>query len=123
MITQNYNERTNILEVHYIGKITLDVFEKYGISIMNNNELPRKLKILTDAREAKYNYSDIDLKKINKQMKIHLKDYTHVKNALIYSSPVETAISMLSQKEIKQEKYHQKIFYQKKEAIKWLLES
>lgn len=120
MITCNYNNIKNILEVTYSGQISMSDINKHGEKIMNNKNLPRNLLILTNASVACYDYKNINYFSMMKNMKKHLEPYIFVKNAILHSKPVETAISMVIENKIKISNYKQKIFYTEKAALKWL---
>jgi len=53
-------------------------------------------------------------------MKTHLAPYIFVKNAILHSKPVETAVSMVIEYKIKIANYKQKIFYTEEATINWL---
>ncbi|MBC7197321.1 MAG: hypothetical protein H5U39_08725 [Deferribacterales bacterium] len=63
MITHSFNETLQILEVKYEGCITLEDLMEFGNWVATNKELPRELKILTDASESEYKLVHKDFKK------------------------------------------------------------
>jgi len=120
MISSKFNTETKILEVVYSGLISSEDLNIHGNNIMNNNKLPRNLNILTDARNAEYDYKKINYFSMMKNMKKHLDPFIFVKNAILHSKPVETAISMILKDKIIINNYKQKIFYTEEAATAWL---
>lgn len=120
MISCKFNPELEILEVVYSGIITFEDLNVHGTKIMNNKEIPRKLNILTDARNAIYDYNNINNLLMMEHMKKHLEPYVFVKNAILHLKPIETAISMIVENEILINNYKQKIFYTEEAALNWL---
>ena len=120
MINCRFNTKTNFLEVVYSGLISTEDLNLHGNKIMNNIILPRKLNILTDARNAEYDYKNINFSSMMKKMKKHLEPFLLVKNAILHFKPIETAISMIIENKIIIKNYQQKVFYTEEAAINWL---
>jgi hypothetical protein len=121
MISYEFNEELEILEVFYTGDISLlDVLE-YGEMIKKDFSLPRDLKILTDATRANYTINPGEISHLHQVMKEQIKPYHSVKTAVIQEKPLETAISMLVDSQGPIQAYQHQVFSSRKAAIKWLL--
>ena len=121
MINWEYNTDTQILEVYYIGNIIQEEYDNYIFFLKNSKELPRNLKILTDASNAIYSYKMINFNQVLNEIRILLRSYKCVKNAFLHAKPNETAISMIMENRLKIDNYQQKIFSTNKAALDWLL--
>jgi len=89
----------------------------------NDNSLPRKLRIIEDARSAEVNFSPIDASELSEHMhKVALK-YDYIKHAVIHSNPRNTAMAMLVQKNKKDQNYFLEVFSTFEGAIHWLKNS
>ena len=123
MISRDFNLRDNILEVTYLGEITIKQFIEYGNAIMKDKKLPRNLKILTDARNTTFDISYFKKEnqlKLKEGMEKYLKHFTFISVALIHSTPKETAISEIFKDNFKFDNYTQKVFSTKEAALNWL---
>lgn len=121
MITSTYNEKLNILEVIYKGKVSIEDLIEFGENFSKNKTLPRNIKMLTDARNAEYTF---DLDKIYvmlEKLKEHMKNYEMVIAAFIQSKPNETALSQIVEDENRAPNYIHKIFNTRQSALDWLL--
>ena len=121
MITFDYNNDLQILEVQYIGEIHLKDMMDYGEMIRNSEVLPRNLKILTDATKAEYKFTVAELKIVLQAMEEQIKPYNSVKTAVIQQKPRETAISFLVDGNEPIQNYQHKVFSTRKAALHWLL--
>lgn len=121
MIGMAYNENLHIVEVIYKGVIELEDIFEFGTNIEQNPYLPRKLRMLTDATQAKYNFSVDKIPLLAKNLEEHTKDFEWIKAAFIQSRPNETAISMILENENKSSHYIHRIFYTRESALEWLL--
>lgn len=120
MVVSEFNPLTGILEAKFEGSVYLKEILDYIISTKNNKELPRDLKIITDASQASYNFSYKELQNIVIENKKSLKQYNSITDAIVVTDPNTTAISMLYQELEKTKKYKFKIFSTKEAALDWL---
>jgi hypothetical protein len=117
-----FNNEFLILEVEFIGEIHFtDLFE-YGEMIRQDKDLPRDLKILTDATHAIYKLSPEEIALMLYDLKKQIKPYHSVKTAVIQDKPFETAISMLVDVDLNIPDYMHKVFSTREAAMDWLLE-
>ncbi|MFN8257538.1 MAG: STAS/SEC14 domain-containing protein [Bacteroidales bacterium] len=121
MINIKFNKELKILEVEFTGDISLKELIDYGEKIRISNDLPRELKILTDARESVYKISHNDLRVVVMELKKQIKPYKSVKTAVIQTKPVETALSMLVNWEGQIDGYEHQVFATRHAALNWLL--
>lgn len=120
MVKTDFNQRTGILQSRYEGEVSLKEIIDYIDATRDNNSYPRKLKILTDATGADFNFSPDDLGKIVKANNISISRYDYIIDAIILSGPKATALSMLYQEFSKTNKYKFNIFSTRKAASEWL---
>ena len=121
MISFEFNNDLDILEVNYEGNISFDEMMDYGEKITENKLLPRELKTLTDVTRAKYEIRVKDVPKIIESLKKTLKKYTFIKAAFIQTKSRETALSILLGNDNDIPNYHHSVFGSKEAALEWLL--
>jgi len=121
MIRHLFNNELQILEVTYQGQINAEDILKFSSFISTNKELPRKLKILTDATDAHYNFSHSTADELISYLKQNLKNYHSIMDAFIHSKPKETAYSQLLEIEKNYDNYAHKVFATKEAALHWLM--
>jgi len=117
-----YNKDLIILEVDFIGEIYFTDLYEYGEKIREDMELPRDLKILTNATQAIYKLSPEEITLMLNDLKEQIKPYHSVKTAVVQDKPFETAISMLVEVDLSIPDYMHKVFSTRKAAMEWLLE-
>lgn len=72
MISYQFNNNLQILEVEYSGEVDLNQLIEYGEKIKNDGSLPRNLLILTDATKANYRFEISDTSIILDTLKSNL---------------------------------------------------
>lgn len=122
MIRTEFVEKHGILEAHYIDNIYLKDVVDYIDATRENKEYPRRLKILSDARETEFLFNEEDLFKIIEANEKSLEKYDEIIDAIVVEEPKIAALTMLYQILGKNPKYHFHIFSTKETAYKWLLE-
>ena len=120
MIKYSFNKDIQVLEVIYHGEIRVEDIISHAQFVSENKELPRKLNILTDSRNAQYSFSLNEGKKLIKLLKQSLRNYEFIKDAFLHSSPRETAFSTLLEIEQQYTNYAHKIFSTREAALEWL---
>lgn len=120
MVNVEFNYKSGILETTFKGEIYLKEIIDYIISTKENKSYPRILKIITDSRNANFNFTINDLEAIISENNKSLEKYDFIIDAIIVDNPKETAISMLYQEIGKNVKYKFDVFNSKEAAIKWL---
>lgn len=121
MITSEFNKESGILEVHYSGNISVSDLIEFGNTVYADQNLPRKLLILTDVKKANYLFRVEDFEEIINNLKKHLSVFDYIKVALVQSKPKETAFSMLLSEKNPLNNYIRKVFSTRDAAISWLL--
>jgi hypothetical protein len=122
MIKSYYNKELDFLDVTYYGIIEVEDIISHGREIRQISSSQKRLKILTDARDATYKFSPNEIKKIKDELKENLKSFSFIKNAFIYNSPNETAYSVFLEHEYVPDNYLHAVFSTRENALKWLLE-
>ncbi len=122
MIRSEFNHKTGMLEASIVGEITITEMTEYLLSLGQNNSLPKRLKIFTDATKAWYekNTNPEDIIKLSEAnaTAIAQRDFTF--SAFVLSSAMETAMAQLYKESSQAINYKFKIFSTKESAIKWL---
>ena len=91
----DYNSFDSILNVKLPASLRItDVLDYYG-TLKNSDHYPRDLKIIIDAEYTEFMFIPHDLDKIKEAVENTLESYTTIKEALVTSKPVSTAIAML----------------------------
>lgn len=110
MITYKFNKELQILEVCYEGNIGLDEIIEFGDIVYTDPDLPRDLKILTDATTVRYILNHSELKDLLNVLAEHVKAYQSIKAAFIQSQPRETVYSYIVEMEAKLPNYYHAVF-------------
>ena len=118
MIKHTYNKDIQVLEVIYEGHINSDEIISHTKYIATNKELPRNLKIITDARNAIYDFDDDTVSQLKSFLKVSTKNYITIKDAFLHKKPRETAYSLLMESETGFDNYFHKVFLYKRSRIK-----
>lgn len=121
MITHNFNNALQILEVYYTGAIDRIELLNFGKWVANNNALPRELKILTDASNAEYKITRADFDELMIALEYNCQFFKCIKAAYIQKKPTETALSTLTSYESNIPNYFHAVFYTNEAAVAWLL--
>ncbi len=120
MVTAKLNQYSKILEATFEGDIILSEITNYIIATKENVYYPRKLRILTDSRNANFNFTIEDLEIIVKENYKSPKKYEMIIDAIIIDDPNNTVLSMLYLEFVKTNKYKFEIFATKSAALDWL---
>lgn len=120
MISTNFNPSNNILEVKYIGKVSLQEIVDYISVTKTTSEYPRTLKILTDATKANMLFSPDDVQTIVDANNESLQNYDYIIDAIIVTNPNETALSLFFKLLSENKKYKFKVFSDTQAATIWL---
>lgn len=122
MIHTYYNKNTGILETQFEGKIGIGEMFDYIVSVRENESLPQKLKIYSNASNAKFegNVNRKDLVRFLDENKTTLDQKDFIYDAFVVSSAFEMALGMLYRELNKIKNYKFEVFSTKEAAIKWL---
>ncbi len=120
MIEHQFNEDLQILEVTYQDEVDFcDIIDFYNY-ISENKELPRNLKVLTDARKATYVFNFKKAAQVITTLKKSLQKYESLTYAFIHSKPKETAYSQLLAADKVHKNHFHRIFASREKALEWL---
>ncbi|RLD66422.1 MAG: hypothetical protein DRI95_06780 [Bacteroidetes bacterium] len=120
MIIVKFDSKKGTLHSKFEGKVTLKEIVDYIVATKENKSYPRVLKILTNATHADMVFSPEDLAIIVEENYKSLEKYEYIIDAIVISSPKETAFSVLYQELAKTKKYLFQVFSTDKAAIEWL---
>lgn len=120
MIAINFNAENNILVNTLSGPIDIsDVLNMYH-QIEHHGSLPANLKIIIDSQKARYSFTEKDLQKIANAIKHLLTKFNSIQEAIIQSTPYETAMAVLYEQMVQIENFRFKVFSSYEAAIQWL---
>jgi hypothetical protein len=95
----------------------LDDIEKVG----DDSNLPKQLKIITDARNAIFEFMPEDIDALANSVEKYMGKFVHIKEALIQSDPFVTALTVLYQLKLsKLENFEYQIFSTIEAATDWI---
>jgi len=120
MISLQENKNNGILYGISEGKITVQEMLGAIDYCLNNDELPRNLLILEDARLAHPEFSPEDLSRIAEKQKLLFPMYQSVRHAVIHDTPENTALAMVFEQKFISPVYKLKVFSTEEGALIWL---
>jgi len=122
MITKKFNSETGILESKFEGEITIKQVTDYILSLSEDKNLPKKLKIFSDATKGTFseNITPNDLKEIVEANYKSLAARECIYDAFIINSSIEMALGQLYMEFSKSDNYYFNLFSTKEAAVKWL---
>lgn len=118
MITHSFDN--NIYKVIYSGIVSFEEIIKFLNDFSLNKNLPKKLSLLHDLRDAKLKIAPNEIKKISQAAEESTQTYTSVKTALLVNDPKITAYSTLFSNHSVEKRTERKIFSTIEAALKWL---
>lgn len=122
MTSLRLNPDEGILETKSAPTISLEDMLAGIDFLATNPELPRRLKILEDARGSKVDFSVDQIEIIGSKLLELIPLYDNIRHAVIHDSPINTVYAMLLGRKYKHEKHQLEIFATREAAIKWLHE-
>jgi len=117
----DFSSFDSILDVKMPANLKISDVLDYYKTIKKSDQYPQDLKILIDAEYTEFMFIPHDLDEIKEAVEDTLESYTTIKEALVTSKPVSTAIAMLFG-EIEINNYEFRAFYTQYAARKWLKE-
>jgi len=117
----DFSSFDSILDVKMPANLKISDVLDYYKTIKKSDQYPQDLKILIDAEYTEFMFIPHDLDEIKEAVEDTLESYTTIKEALVTSKPVSTAIAMLFG-EIEINNYEFRAFYTQSAARKWLKE-
>jgi len=120
MVEYKFNINTNTLEANYIGNVTANEIIDYIRATKNNTQYPRSLKIISNTKNATFNFSIEELDLIVAENYKSLEKYNEIIDAIIVDDPKKTVLTVLYKQFFKTKKYKFEIFATKDAALNWL---
>ena len=120
MIEYKYDESEETLFITVSGTFGINQMFKAIDSFADENSLPRKLRILEDARYSNVTLTEEELQLIIERLKSHLYKFNFIRHAVIHLDPVNTAFAMLVSDRLSSRNYVLKVFSTKEYALHWL---
>jgi hypothetical protein len=120
-IKSGFDTNEGILYTKPVGDITID-YMLNGIEMLSaNKELPKDLKILENALEAKATFQSKDISMLAEKLDIALENFNSIRHAVVHKNHLNTAFAILIGNKIKNHKYTLKVFSSVEAANAWLL--
>ena len=120
MIQAEFNEDKQILETTLTGVTTIKEIKDYYASLPAMKNLPKRLKVLIDSKNARYQFTDTDLKLISDSVLPLFNHFEVIIEAIIESSPYETALAFMYEKRTEMKNFRFRVFSSKDTACIWL---
>jgi hypothetical protein len=120
MIEYKFNEIDETLYITVSGTFGINHMFKEIDSFANDNSLPRKLKILEDARNLNVTFTEDEIQLLIERLKSHLFKFDSIRHALVHLDPVNTAFAMLVSERLSGNNYLLKVFSDEEYALHWL---
>jgi hypothetical protein len=118
MITHSFDKE--IYKVIYSGIVSFDEIIKFLHEFSRIENLPKKLSLLHDLRDADLKIAPNEIKKMSQAAEESTKKYTSVKTAFLVNDPRVTAYSTLFSNHSVEKRTQRKTFSTIEAAIKWL---
>ena len=115
-----FDEIDNILYTKSIGMVNLEDMLKNLDNLSHDTVLPKHLKVVEDAREAIVTFSESELHLLAAKLELVADNFNLIKHAVVHSSPMNTALSILVSGMVKRENYYLKVFSTLEGAINWV---
>ena len=120
MLKLDFNTNTQILVNTLSGTIDIsDVLNMYH-QVEHHGSLPANLKIIIDSQKARYSFTEKDLLKIANAIKHLLTKFNSIQEAIVQSTPYETAMAILYEQMVQFDNFRFKAFSTREAAIQWL---
>ena len=118
MITHSFDR--NIYKVIYSGIVSFEEIINFLNEFSHIENLPKKLSLLSDLRDADFKFAPNELKKISQAAEESTKKYTSIKTAFLVTDPKITAYSTLFSNQSMEKRTQRKTFSTMDAALKWL---
>ena len=120
MITFTFNAEKNIFDTVFSDMIEPEEIFKYMQSVNNNKDLPLKLNAIIDVRTADFNFEPIAIQNIVRANFRMNKAFQMINNAILTNDPHDVTLVMFQHYTLGSDKYHVKLFTERKKAEQWL---
>jgi hypothetical protein len=119
VITYNFNNEQNFLDVVFSDMIDPSEILNFMKDINNKKDLPRKLNVILDVREADFIFEPITIQNIVKANFRMNKSFQKINNAILANNPEDATLSMFNQYTRDSKNYHVKMFSDGEKALSW----
>jgi hypothetical protein len=116
-----FDPNDGILYTYSSNVTTLEHMLQGIDGIISNKELPRDLKILEDGRGSQVTFPPKDLSILVERLELALIQYRSLRQAVVHDDPRNTALAVLINRLMKNEKYILEVFSTMEAARLWLL--
>lgn len=120
MVEKRFDPDKNILYVTSKGNIEVEGMMRGIEFIGQEKSLPRNLKILEDATEAKVAYSHSEIEIIMRSLMKAIDHFESLRHAVVLTDPANTAFAILASLMISKPNYSLQVFSTLKAAEHWL---
>ena len=120
MIKEYFDSSKRILFVTISGSTSIEDLNQWIKSINFDKAPDSYLKIITAARDARYNFKAEDSRATDQPLEELCKRYFRVRAAVIHKNPKETALSMVLRNRLAMKNYTQHIFSTREAAEIWI---
>lgn len=120
MIKIDFNTDSKILINTLTGNIGIaEVLDMY-YQVEQHQSLPSNLRIIIDSQKARYTFTEKELQEIANAVQHLLTKFDSIQEAIIQSSPYETAMAVLYEQMVDFKNFRFKVFSTREAALKWL---
>lgn len=115
-----WDEELQVLRVITTGSVTKETISEYYQVIMDNDSLPRDLKILVNPSKGEYSGSIKEVPTLISSLKKAMKLFDSIQEAIVVTTPYNTVVATLFSRAIRIPNYSFKIFSTEEAAVDWL---
>lgn len=121
MKRDTYDEKRMMLKTEYQGVMKIDDIIRHYVKILDDNSLPRDLKVLIDCSSAQFDVNVDEIGLATEVVKKALLKYNSIREAILVDKPHETVIATLFEKyNSALESYSFSVFSTETSARNWL---
>lgn len=121
MLDYKFNTKTNTLEANYIGEVSAIEIVNYIRDTKNKSHIyPKRLKILSNTKNANFNFTIEELDLIVAENYKSLEKYDIIIDSIIVDDPKNTVLIVLYKQFFETKKYKFEIFATESAALNWL---
>jgi hypothetical protein len=121
MLKLSFDKEKNILRTITGGVIGVDDMLKHYNTIIQSTSFPKRLNVLINCTSTDCTTKPEEIEIFYNKVKIAVKKYESIREAILVDQPYETAFVILFEKLMQIEKYEFKVFHTEDVAMNWLL--
>lgn len=119
MITTHFNQDTGVLEITMSGEISLNQLMEYILMSPKENK-PQEIRTIVDCRNAEFQVEPESIEDLAEAVLRVSEYHISIINAVVLSSPHDTAVALLFQERYRNENFALKIFSTYTSALEWI---